>query len=82
MKKLNLPFTGAATALVTPFNHDQSVDYGSLSRLIDTQIDAGIHGSHAPREIFYQDRRGELLGTTKNTILKSHLLLLNVTSMV
>ena len=34
-------FSGAATALVTPMT-EQGVDYESLSRLIDRQIDAGI----------------------------------------
>ena len=35
-------FTGAATALVTPMN-DQGIDYASLDRLIDWQIDEGIN---------------------------------------
>lgn len=34
-------FCGVATALVTPFLDDE-IDYASLGRLIDTQIDAGI----------------------------------------
>lgn len=37
-----LPFRGAATALVTPFSCDGSVDYTALRRLIDFQIDSGI----------------------------------------
>ncbi len=37
-------FTGAYTAIVTPFNQDGSVDYGKLRDLIDQQIKAGIDG--------------------------------------
>lgn len=36
-------FTGALTALITPFA-DGSVDARALKRLVDWQIDAGIHG--------------------------------------
>ncbi len=35
-------FTGAATALVTPFNPDGSVDYTAFGKLIDWQIAGGI----------------------------------------
>ena len=34
-------FTGAAVALVTPFNADGSVNYEELARLIDFQIENG-----------------------------------------
>lgn len=34
---------GCGTALVTPFNHDGSLDEGALKALIDWQIDEGIH---------------------------------------
>lgn len=37
-------FTGAYTALVTPFNTDGSVDYGRLRELIDLQFEGGIDG--------------------------------------
>ena len=37
-------FLGAATALVTPFNSDGSVDYGALGALVDWQIAEGING--------------------------------------
>lgn len=37
-------FRGAATALVTPMNADGSVDYESLGRAIDWQIEKGING--------------------------------------
>ena len=35
-------FTGCGTALVTPFRGDQSLDEGTLRRLVRRQIDAGI----------------------------------------
>ena len=38
----NTVFEGAATAIVTPFFEDGSVDYESFGRLIDFQIAAGI----------------------------------------
>ena len=34
-------FRGLGIALVTPFNHDGSVDYESLERLVDYQLDNG-----------------------------------------
>lgn len=36
-------FSGCGTALVTPFRKDQSVDEDALRRLVQRQIDAGIH---------------------------------------
>lgn len=36
-------FSGAATALVTAFAEDGSIDYGRMERLIDAQIAAGIN---------------------------------------
>lgn len=35
---------GVMTALVTPMNHDGSVDWGAFEALIERQIQAGIHG--------------------------------------
>lgn len=35
-------FTGTTTALVTPFNDDYSVDFESLEKLIDYQIENGV----------------------------------------
>ena len=35
-------FTGAATAIITPFNAD-GVDYDAFGRLIDFQIEKGIN---------------------------------------
>ena len=37
-------FKGAYTALVTPFNQDESIDYGRLAALVETQVQAGIAG--------------------------------------
>jgi len=37
------PLTGAITALVTPFKND-AVDYDGLSKLVESQIKAGIRG--------------------------------------
>ena len=34
-------FTGSGVAIVTPFNEDESVNYGQLEKLIDFQIDGG-----------------------------------------
>jgi 4-hydroxy-tetrahydrodipicolinate synthase len=36
-------FTGCGTALVTPFRQDQSLDEGTLRKLVRRQIDAGIN---------------------------------------
>jgi 4-hydroxy-tetrahydrodipicolinate synthase len=36
-------FTGCGTALATPFRQDQSLDEGTLRRLVRRQIDAGIN---------------------------------------
>jgi 4-hydroxy-tetrahydrodipicolinate synthase len=36
-------FTGCGTALVTPFRKDQSLDEGTLRRLVRRQIEAGIN---------------------------------------
>lgn len=38
----HLLFTGAATALVTPFFKDGSIDFGKYKELIDYQIESGI----------------------------------------
>ena len=36
-------FEGVATALVTPMNSDGSIDYKSLDKLVDWQIEQGIN---------------------------------------
>ncbi len=38
----DIVFTGAASALITPFGKDGGVDYEAFGRLIDWQIDSGI----------------------------------------
>ncbi len=38
------PLTGTITALVTPFQKDQSVAYDDLSKLVEFQIKSGING--------------------------------------
>ena len=37
-------FHGIYTALVTPFNDDESIDFGALAALVDRQIEAGVDG--------------------------------------
>lgn len=37
-------FAGTYTALVTPFNEDQSVDYGALKQLVAWQVENGVDG--------------------------------------
>ncbi len=39
-----MKFRGTATALVTPFNADNSIDFETFGRLIDHQIAAGVEG--------------------------------------
>ncbi len=41
---MNKNFSGLYTALVTPFYSDKSIDYPSLKKLIDAQIEAGVDG--------------------------------------
>ena len=36
-------FTGCGTALVTPFRDDLSLDEETLRRLVQRQIEAGVH---------------------------------------
>jgi 4-hydroxy-tetrahydrodipicolinate synthase len=40
---MRVPFSGVGTALITPFNHDGSIDAAGVSRLARRQIDAGVH---------------------------------------
>ena len=39
----NTVFTGAATAIVTPFDKDNKIDYAQFGKLIDWQIEQGIN---------------------------------------
>ena len=36
--------TGSVVALVTPFNEDGSIDFGSLERLVDFHLESGTDG--------------------------------------
>jgi 4-hydroxy-tetrahydrodipicolinate synthase len=38
---MNNPFTGSGVALVTPFNEDLSIDFNSLAKLVEYQIEKG-----------------------------------------
>src|SRR5215471_21440060 len=40
---MRTPFTGAGTALITPFTRSGEVDIAAVRRLGRRQIDAGIH---------------------------------------
>ena len=40
---MRTPFTGAGTALVTPFRTDGSIDEAAVRRLVRRQIEGGIH---------------------------------------
>ena len=35
---------GMFTALITPFNEDESINFDALRGLIDFQVESGIHG--------------------------------------
>ena len=37
-------FQGTHTALITPFNRDETVDYGCLRALVEWQIESGVEG--------------------------------------
>jgi len=37
-------FAGAHTALITPFREDGSLDEATLTRLVESQVEAGISG--------------------------------------
>ena len=39
-----MEFSGCYTALVTPFNEDLSVDYLSLSKILEEQVESGVSG--------------------------------------
>jgi 4-hydroxy-tetrahydrodipicolinate synthase len=40
---MRTPFTGAGTALITPFRKDGSVDETGIRRLVKRQVESGIH---------------------------------------
>ena len=44
MKNNNKKFQGVYTAIVTPFNPDETIDYASYEKLINEQIESGVAG--------------------------------------
>ena len=55
-------YKGVGVALITPFNADGSVDFGALSRLMDSVIDGGVDyivalGTTAETPAIVQDER-------------------------
>ncbi|MFT4303683.1 MAG: 4-hydroxy-tetrahydrodipicolinate synthase [Candidatus Woesearchaeota archaeon] len=43
-KNRNIKFKGVFTAIITPFNADESIDFDSLKKLIDDNIENGVAG--------------------------------------
>ena len=39
-----MKFEGIYTALITPFNKDESIDWGALKELVDFQVESGVAG--------------------------------------
>ena len=39
-----MKFEGIYTALITPFNKDESIDWGALKALVDFQVESGVAG--------------------------------------
>lgn len=65
-------FEGAATALITPFT-ETGVDYGSLEKLIETQIAGGIDalvicGTTGEPATMTADERAEVIACTVETV--------------
>jgi len=66
---LKLPAHGTITALVTPMNHDGSIDSASLKKLIDLQIEGGIDaivpcGSTGESATMTMDEKCSVIQTT------------------
>lgn len=66
-------FTGVGVALITPFNHDGSIDYEALSNLIEQQIAGGIDfivvlGTTAENPTLSQLEKNELLAFVVNQV--------------
>ena len=73
MKKDKLPFFGAATALITPMNGDGSIDFDSLGRLIDFQIESGIDallvlGTTGEPSTLTEEEKRKILSFTRDRI--------------
>lgn len=61
-------FTGTGTALITPFNEDFSIDYDSLNKLVDYQVENGISalivlGTTGESPVISDDERRKIIDT-------------------
>ena len=68
-------FKGAATALVTPMNHDGSVNYKRLEKLVDEQITGGIDalvicGTTGEKSTLRYDEHLKVIETAANAAQK------------
>ena len=74
-------FEGVATALVTPMNSDGSIDYKSLDKLVDWQIEQGINALVAcgttGEASTLTDEEHRILGRQGNFSRAPHLALCN-----
>lgn len=66
------PFKGTGVALVTPFNHDGSVDYAALARIVDFDIRNGADflvalGTTSENPTLNDDERANILRTVSET---------------
>lgn len=66
-------FRGLGIALVTPFNHDGSVDYESLRRLLDYQLSNGIDflcvlGTTAETPTLTADEKAKVIKTVQDKV--------------
>ena len=73
MKKL--PFTGSATAMVTPFLPDGSVNYDKLGQLIEFQISSGtdaivVLGTSGENATLNDNERREIIRFSVECVLK------------
>lgn len=68
-------FSGTATALMTPFNKDYSIDYDSLRNLVEYQIEGGIDalialGTTAESPVLSFDERKKIIETVVSATRK------------
>lgn len=75
-------FWGCGTALLTPFNADESIDYEAYAALVDNQVDNGVDflvplGTSAETPALTQDEKVELFKITKEHA-KGHKLIAGV----
>ncbi len=65
---MNNPFTGSGVALVTPFHKDGSIDFDSLKKLVQLQIDGGtdflvVQGTTGESPTLSQEEKMQVLQT-------------------